>query len=153
MVFLNIKVKLPPSRPKALMTRYNRFEVIVGLPHYLTATGKNPGRIRGMEPDAVFQWLTWSIPSSYTAHESLTMDSVASRRKWEKKEVTATLQDGSREWITFLACVCADGSALLPSLVYQAVTGSIHGHGIPGRPRQPLESIIRKTTRHACNTS
>jgi hypothetical protein len=50
---------------------------------------------------------------------------VFSRRMWEKKEVTATLQDGSREWITLLACVCADGSALPPSLIYQAAAGSI----------------------------
>jgi hypothetical protein len=40
---------------------------------------------------------------------------VFSRRTWEKKEVGATLQDGSREWITLLACVCAGGSALPPS--------------------------------------
>jgi hypothetical protein len=45
---------------------------------------------------------------------------VFSRRMWEKKEVRAALQDGSREWITLLACVCADGSALPPSLIYQA---------------------------------
>jgi hypothetical protein len=35
-----------------------------------------------------------------------------SRRMWEKKEVTASLQDGSREFLTLLACCCADGSAL-----------------------------------------
>jgi hypothetical protein len=45
---------------------------------------------------------------------------VFSRQMWEKKEVRAALQDGSREWITLLACVCADGSALPPSLIYQA---------------------------------
>ena len=37
---------------------------------------------------------------------------VFSRRMWEKKEVTAALQDGSREWITLIACVGADGEAL-----------------------------------------
>jgi hypothetical protein len=40
---------------------------------------------------------------------------------WEKKEVRAALQDDSREWITLLACVCADGSALPPSLIYQSI--------------------------------
>ena len=50
---------------------------------------------------------------------------VFSRRMWEKKEVTASLQDGSREWITLLACVCADGSALPPSLIYQATNKAI----------------------------
>ncbi|KAF1967778.1 hypothetical protein BU23DRAFT_482446, partial [Bimuria novae-zelandiae CBS 107.79] len=43
---------------------------------------------------------------------------VFSRRMWEKKEVRASLQDGSCEWITILACVCADGAALPPSLIY-----------------------------------
>jgi hypothetical protein len=44
---------------------------------------------------------------------------------WEKKEVRATLQYGSREWITLLACVCVNGSALPPSLIYQSAAGSI----------------------------
>jgi hypothetical protein len=51
---------------------------------------------------------------------------VFSRQMWEKKEeVTAALQDGSREWITLLACVSADGSALPPNHIYQATAGSI----------------------------
>jgi hypothetical protein len=36
---------------------------------------------------------------------------VFSRQFWEQKRVSAALQDGSREWITVLACVCADGQA------------------------------------------
>jgi hypothetical protein len=44
---------------------------------------------------------------------------------WENKEVTASLQDGSREWITLLACVCADGSALPPGLIYQSTNSGI----------------------------
>jgi len=50
---------------------------------------------------------------------------VFSRRMWEKKEVRASLQDGSHEWITILACVCADGAALPPSLIYQATNKAI----------------------------
>jgi hypothetical protein len=34
-------------------------------------------------------------------------------------------QDGNREWITILACICADGTSLSPSLIYQAVTGNL----------------------------
>jgi hypothetical protein len=45
---------------------------------------------------------------------------VFSRHEWEKKEVTSSLQDGSREWVTTLAAVCADGTALPPSLIYQS---------------------------------
>ena len=50
---------------------------------------------------------------------------VFSRQMWERKEVRAALQDGSREWITLLACVCADGSALPPSLIYQSTNKDI----------------------------
>ncbi|KAI1676783.1 Tc5 transposase DNA-binding domain containing protein [Pyrenophora tritici-repentis] len=37
---------------------------------------------------------------------------IFSRRQWEKKEVRASFQDGSREFLTVLACCCADGSSL-----------------------------------------
>jgi hypothetical protein len=50
---------------------------------------------------------------------------VFSRQMWESREVTAALQDGSREWITLLAAVCADGSALSPGLIYQSVNSSL----------------------------
>ena len=50
---------------------------------------------------------------------------VFSRRMWEKKEVRASTQDGSREWITLLACVCADGSVLPPGLIYQASSKAV----------------------------
>jgi hypothetical protein len=50
---------------------------------------------------------------------------VFTRRQWEKKEVQASLQDVSREWITLLATVCADGSALPPGLIFQASSGSL----------------------------
>lgn len=50
---------------------------------------------------------------------------IFSRRQWEKKEVQASLQDGSREFLTLLACCCADGSSLPPSLIYAAKKGAI----------------------------
>jgi hypothetical protein len=39
---------------------------------------------------------------------------VFSKQTWVKKGVREPIQDGNREWITVLACVCADGSALPP---------------------------------------
>jgi hypothetical protein len=50
---------------------------------------------------------------------------IFSKRQWEKKEVRASLQDGSREFLTLLACCCADGSSLPPSLIYAAAHGAI----------------------------
>jgi hypothetical protein len=45
------------------------------------------------------------------------------KRMWEKKEVTAALQDGEREWVTCLATICADGSALPPGIIFAALAG------------------------------
>jgi hypothetical protein len=43
---------------------------------------------------------------------------VFSKASLAQKERTAALQDGNREWVTLLACVCACGEALPPALFY-----------------------------------
>lgn len=48
---------------------------------------------------------------------------ILSKASWAQKECTAALQDGNREWITLLACVCASGEALPPALIYQGTSG------------------------------
>lgn len=35
------------------------------------------------------------------------------------------VQDSSREWITLIATICADGSHLSPSLIYPAASGNL----------------------------
>jgi hypothetical protein len=50
---------------------------------------------------------------------------VFSRRQWEQKQVTSALQDGSREWITLLAAVCADGEVLPPGIIYASANSTI----------------------------
>jgi hypothetical protein len=50
---------------------------------------------------------------------------IFSKRQWDKKEVRASLQDGSRKFLTVLACCCADGSFLPPGLIYAAAKGAI----------------------------
>ena len=47
------------------------------------------------------------------------------RPLYEAKAVRQALQDGSREWISTIACICADGSALDPALIYQATSINI----------------------------
>ena len=37
-----------------------------------------------------------------------------------KKHFKQSLHDGNREWVTFLACICADGSTLPPGIIYAA---------------------------------
>jgi hypothetical protein len=53
------------------------------------------------------------------------MKRVFSRRRYDQGEIKQIIQDGNREWITTIACICADGSYLTPSLIYQAASGNI----------------------------
>ena len=48
-----------------------------------------------------------------------------SRRKYEEGGIKQIIQDGNREWITTIACVCADGTSLPPGLIYKAGGNSI----------------------------
>jgi hypothetical protein len=50
---------------------------------------------------------------------------IFSRRKYELKGYKQFIQDGNREWITTLACICANGTALSPALIYIAKSGNI----------------------------
>jgi hypothetical protein len=44
---------------------------------------------------------------------------------YNQKGVRAALQDGNTSWVTVLACVCADGTALSPSLIFQSASGAL----------------------------
>jgi hypothetical protein len=55
---------------------------------------------------------------------------VFSRHMREKGEVRASLQDGNRARITLLACVCGDGSALPPGLIYKSANSTIQSNWI-----------------------
>jgi hypothetical protein len=56
---------------------------------------------------------------------------VFSRSQWEKKEVTASLKDGSREWVTLLATICSDGTALPPGILYASASRSLLSTWVP----------------------
>jgi hypothetical protein len=44
---------------------------------------------------------------------------------WEQKEVRESLQDGSRDWVTAVAYVCAYESVLPPNLIFEAANKAI----------------------------
>jgi hypothetical protein len=50
---------------------------------------------------------------------------VFGRRLYEEGGLRQFIQDGNREWITVMACICADSSALDPALIYQSVGENI----------------------------
>lgn len=43
----------------------------------------------------------------------------------QQQKLLDTGQDGSREWTTVIATICADGSSLPPALIYKAVSGDL----------------------------
>jgi hypothetical protein len=48
---------------------------------------------------------------------------VFSKAKWDRREVREALQDGSREFITVLACVCGDSTSLEPLVIFAGKSG------------------------------
>ncbi|KAF1995932.1 hypothetical protein P154DRAFT_556584 [Amniculicola lignicola CBS 123094] len=61
----------------------------------------------------------------YNIDEKGRLKRIFSRVLYEDGKQRSTIQDGSREWITLLACICADGSYLEPALIYQSASGLI----------------------------
>ncbi len=50
---------------------------------------------------------------------------VFSKQAFNSKKLLGALQDGSREWITILGAICADGTSLPPMLIYKALSGHL----------------------------
>ena len=50
---------------------------------------------------------------------------IMTREAYEKGRVKAAKQDGSREFISLLATICADGTRLPPALIYQGTSGDL----------------------------
>jgi hypothetical protein len=46
---------------------------------------------------------------------------IFSKASWKAGKVKEAVQDGSREWITVMGCICKDGSSLSPGIIYQGV--------------------------------
>lgn len=41
------------------------------------------------------------------------------------KFLIGNVQDGNRDWLTVIGCICADGTALPPGLIYRAISGNL----------------------------
>ena len=50
---------------------------------------------------------------------------IFSRRLYQRQKNKQSLQDGNREWVTLLASVCADGSALPPVLIFTGAQNTL----------------------------
>jgi hypothetical protein len=47
------------------------------------------------------------------------------KQLWESKEMISALQDGSRDWVTIIAAICADGTLLPPSIIYTSANSTL----------------------------
>jgi hypothetical protein len=50
---------------------------------------------------------------------------IFARELYEQGSPAGAGQDGSREWITVVATICADGTRLSPALIYKAISGNL----------------------------
>ena len=51
------------------------------------------------------------------------------KQLWQQKKVTAAFQDGNRDWITIMACICADGSWIDPAVIFaESETFAVAGY-------------------------
>jgi hypothetical protein len=76
---------------------------------------------------------------------------VFSRETWEKRRKTEVLQDGSREWITVLACVRADGDALPPVLIFQGMNGVIQSNWV--QDIEPKHQVFYTSSHSGCSNN
>ena len=50
---------------------------------------------------------------------------IFSKSEFKRKKARQSLQDGNRQWITLLACACADGSSLSPAILFPSKNSTI----------------------------
>jgi hypothetical protein len=53
------------------------------------------------------------------------MKCIVSIERLKKKNIIGASQDGSCEFISLFACICADGTAIPPALIYQGTSGDL----------------------------
>ncbi|EED12682.1 pogo transposable element, putative [Talaromyces stipitatus ATCC 10500] len=82
-------------------------------------SGKEPGK------NWASRWLKAHSDKGFMLGVSTKRKRIFTRRKYEQGGYKQHLQDGNREWITTIGCICANGTALAPSLIYMAKSGFI----------------------------
>ena len=54
-----------------------------------------------------------------------TIKRVMTKQAYDSGKIIAAKQDGSREFISLLASICADGTKILPALIYKGASGDL----------------------------
>jgi hypothetical protein len=54
-----------------------------------------------------------------------TLKCVMTKKMYDSRRITAVKQDSSREFMSLLASICRDGTALPPALIYKRASGDL----------------------------
>jgi hypothetical protein len=71
---------------------------------------------------------------------------IFSKASYKDRKRRSTIQDSSREWMTLLACICADKSHLNPALIYQSTSGSIQDSWLQALDHETHQVRISSST-------
>lgn len=63
---------------------------------------------------------------------------VFSRLLYNQGLVEENVQDGNRDWISVVACICADGLTLPPACIYESSSGNIQASWVRSMHEHPL---------------
>jgi hypothetical protein len=70
---------------------------------------------------------------------------------YKEARIKHAQQDGSREFISLLACICADGSALPPVLIYQGASNDLQSSWIEDLKENDKAYFAATATRWTCD--
>lgn len=77
---------------------------------------------------------------------------IMSKEALENGRITHASQDGSREFISLLACISADGVALPPSLIYRGDSGTLQDTWMEDFGSQDEAHFAVSSNGWSCNT-
>jgi hypothetical protein len=110
--FLTSKWTVGMDRTRHIADNEKRYRLYFGLLHYKMRQYEIlPENTYNMDEKGFFVGITTRSKR------------VFSKASYSRKEVTSALQDGNREWITLLACICGDGTSLSPGVIYEGKSG------------------------------
>jgi hypothetical protein len=74
-----------------------------------------------LEPTDIYNW----DEKGFLTGRSNKSKRMMSKKEYKEGRIQYFQQDGCREFISLLACICADGSTLPPPLIYQGNSGDL----------------------------
>jgi hypothetical protein len=74
-----------------------------------------------LEPSDIYNW----DEKGFLIGRTNRVKRIMTRKEYNSDRVYNVKQDSNREFVSLLACVCADGTAVPPALIYQGKSGDL----------------------------